>query len=416
MKFTFVLNSIDRVGGVRVVFEYATRLQQRGHQVHLVYPAVNLAFLKTRSFGGLILWLIVSAARRMRNAIRKNPQQPFEVDTHIIKIPLFHPRFIHLVEESIPDADVVVATAWETAYPVSRLHPKKGRQFYFVQNYEIWDSWRDEDSWSKAKRLKRMDEICALAMADVTPKKKRLKASKEAVDRSFSLSLKKITIAEWLRRLIEDKFGQKVEAVIPNGVNFDIFFKQGNSRRESPHINVLMPYRREKLKGFNDGVKALARVRARHPNVRFTVFGRRPPINFGKLPKLPAWIEFHDGISDAQLRALYNEAHIFVVPSWIEGFPLPPMEAMACGCAVVTTDAGGFSDYLKDGETALVVPIRNPRALASGVCWLIEHDDECLKMAENGHRFVQQFTWERATDELEAILMNESSPASPLER
>ncbi|MGZ4864042.1 MAG: hypothetical protein ACXVIL_05295, partial [Halobacteriota archaeon] len=119
MKFTFVLNSIDRVGGVRVVYEYAARLNQRGHQVCLVYPAVNLAFLKTLSFGGLILWLVVSTTRGMRNVIRRNPLQPFEGHIHVIKIPFFHQRFIHLVEKSIPDADGVVATAWETAYPVS---------------------------------------------------------------------------------------------------------------------------------------------------------------------------------------------------------------------------------------------------------------------------------------------------------
>ncbi len=81
------------------------------------------------------------------------------------------------------------------------------------------------------------------------------------------------------------------------------------------------------------------------------------------------------------------------------------MEAMACGCAVVTTDAGGFSDYLKDGETALVQDqIQNPDALAKSVCQLIENENERRRIADNGHRFVQQFTWENAAEKLEATL------------
>ena len=165
-----------------------------------------------------------------------------------------------------------------------------------------------------------------------------------------------------------------------------------------------MPYRPEKFKGFSDGLEAFARVKARHPDTRFAVFGRKPGTS--SLRKLPHWIAFHPITSDAQLRALYSETHIFVVPSWIEGFGLPPMEAMACGCAVVATDAGGFTDYLANGENALLVPIQSPGALAQCVCRLIENDEERRRVAEKGYRFVQQFTWEDAAEKLEAILAN----------
>ena len=408
MKITFVLSTLEQVGGVRVVFEYANRLQKRNHQVSIVYPVVNLPFLKRASFGELVGWFLTNVARHIKQISRGGHPQPFETASPLIKIPVLSSRFVKSAEKTIPDADVVVATSWETAYTVGQLHAKKGRKFYFVQNYEIGHAWSDGHCWSEAKRLKRNDETCALAMADVTPKKRRLKATKEAVDRSYRLPLRKITISEWLRRLIEDKFGQHVDAIIPNGVNFDIFFEEENGRHDSAPLNVLMPYRRDKAKGFSDGLEALALVRKRHPNARLSVFGKRTPLSFGKLPRLPEWIQFHDRKSDAQLRTLYNGTHIFVSPSWIEGFGLPAMEAMACGCAVVTTDAGGFSDDLKDGENALVVPIRNPGALARGVCRLIEDNDKREKVAENGYRYVQQFTWERATDKLEAILLNES--------
>lgn len=396
MKITFLLNQMHTGGGVRVVFEYANRLQKKNHQVSIVYPAIDLARLKRLPFGAFVVELV---ALCVQNTIRRGHQQPFDTASLLIKVPVLYPRFMKLIERSIPDADVIVATAWETTYAVNELGADKGEKFYFVQSYEIWDLWNETACWKAARKLKRGDEKCSLAMAAVTPEKKSLKKSKELADRAFKLPLKKITIAEWLRHLIEDKFGEHVEGVIPNGVNFEIFFKEGSHREESREVNVLMPYRPAKFKGFQDGLDAFERIRMRHPNAHFEVFGIRPRV-VGRLRKLPEWIDFHHIKSDAQLRALYNKAHIFVLPSWIEGFPLPPMEAMACGCAVVTTDAGGVSDYLRNGETALIVPIQDPAALAQSVCKLIEDEGERRRVAKNGYSLIKQFTWEKSTQRL----------------
>ena len=404
MKITFVLNSIGRVGGVRVVFEHARHLRKRGHDVSVVYPAVNLIHLKRLTFGAFALWLLVSAIRHVQNLIRPNPEQPFATEIRVIKVPTLHPRFTKSVERVVPDADAILATAWEIAYAVNVLSDSKGKKFYFVQSYEIWDVLNDPACWKEAKRLRKGDDTCALAMASVTPKKKNARESKVLVDRSYGLPLRKIAISEWLNTLIEDKFDQHTDGVVPNGVNFDIFYKEGQRRATAEYVNVLMPYWPERFKGFSDGLDAFARIKTRHPDTRFAVFGRKPIATVGQLRKLPEWVQFHAITSDAQLRALYNEAHIFVVPSWIEGFGLPPMEAMACGCAVVATNAGGFTDYLTNGENALLVPIQNPGALAQSVCRLIENEEERGRVAENGHQFVKQFTWEDAAEKLEAIL------------
>jgi glycosyltransferase involved in cell wall biosynthesis len=305
------------------------------------------------------------------------------------------------LERLIPDADVIIATAWETAYAVNKFSEKKGEKFYFIQSYEIWDVWDNLKCWEEVRRVRKGGERCALAMADVIPTKKNLKEAKELVDGSFKLPLRKITVSDWLRQLVQDKFGERVEGVIPNGVNFNIFFKKSDRRDEAEHVKILMPYRPELFKGFNDGLEAFKLIRVRHPDAHFVVFGQ--PVK-KELRKIPEWVEFHNIKSDAQLRALYNDTHVFALPSWIEGFSLPPMEAMACGCAVVTTDAGGFSDYLKDGETALITSIKNPEALAQSVCRLIEDEHERRSVAENGQEFVKRFTWENAAEKLEAML------------
>jgi len=401
MRITFVLNVLDRVGGVRVVLEYANYLQKRHHEVCVVYPA---AFIPLRARSNVLDHLRAagdSLVHGLWRRINKGSALPFETDASWVKIPFIHPRFAKLMERFIPDADVIIATAWETAYTVNKFSKRKGEKFYLIQSYEIWDVWDNIKCWDEAGRIRKGDDILPLAMADVIPTQKSLKRAKELVDGSFKLPLRKITIADWLRRLVENKFGERIEGVIPNGVNLNIFFKERDRHEEAEHVNILMPYRPALLKGFKDGLEAFKLIKARHPDTHFAVFG--PPIK-KELQKLPEWVEFHNIKSDTQLRALYNDTNIFVLPSWIEGFPLPPMEAMACGCALVTTDAGGFSDYLEDGKTALVVPIRNPAALARSVSTLIEDAYERRLIADNGYRFVQQFAWERAAKELEVIL------------
>jgi glycosyltransferase involved in cell wall biosynthesis len=403
MKITFILNVMERSGGVRAVLEHADHLLSRNHQVYVVYPALNLAHVKKLSLRGFASWLLVNVWQELQYATRVGRLQPFVTNAQLIRIPVLQPRFIKLVEKLIPNADVVIATAWQTAYCVDKLSSNKGHKFYFVQNYEIWDVWNEIECWNEARKHKRSNETFACSMARIIPKKKNLRDAKTSVDGSYRLPLRKVTIAGWLRQVIEG-FGERLDDVIPNGVNFNIFFKEDDRRDKTQRVNVLMPFRLAAWKGLNDGIDAFRQIHARHPDTNFSVFGHKPPADNPQLAKIPKWVKFHDSMSDAALRALYSETDVFVLPSWIEGFPLPPMEAMACGCAVVTTDAGGFSDYIKDGETALVVPVQNPDALAKSVCWLIENDYERRRIADNGYRFVQQFTWENATEKLEATL------------
>ena len=60
------------------------------------------------------------------------------------------------------------------------------------------------------------------------------------------------------------------------------------------------------------------------------------------------------GISRIEIRNIYNSCDVFLSPSWAEGSQAPPMEAMACGCAVLATNVGGIPDYAIAGETAAV--------------------------------------------------------------
>ena len=98
------------------MLEYAHYLQKRHHEVCVVYPAVSIPLRARFNVIDPLRAVRYSLANGLRRLIDKDRTLPFETDASLVKIPFIHPRFAKLLERSIPDADVIIATAWETAY------------------------------------------------------------------------------------------------------------------------------------------------------------------------------------------------------------------------------------------------------------------------------------------------------------
>jgi glycosyltransferase involved in cell wall biosynthesis len=159
-----------------------------------------------------------------------------------------------------------------------------------------------------------------------------------------------------------------------------------------------MPYRQYRNKGSEDGIKALGAVREKYSDIEFILYGENRPDG------MPGWITFKENVSDSELRRLYSDADIFVCPSWVEGFGLTPMEASACGCAVVATNVGAVSDYAINGKTIISTPPRDPGALAGAIIRLVESEGDRKSIARCGNEYIKKFTWDKATDDLENII------------
>jgi glycosyltransferase involved in cell wall biosynthesis len=120
---------------------------------------------------------------------------------------------------------------------------------------------------------------------------------------------------------------------------------------------------------------------------------------------LPDWATFVHEPSPAELvERVYNRCQVFVQPSYYEGFGFTAVEAMACGCALVSTDNGGSEDYAVPGETALVARPGEAGALARHVETLLRDAPLRTRLAAAGAGFVRRFDWDRAAAELEAHL------------
>lgn len=383
MKITFLLPIIGITGGTRVVFEYANHLHDRGHDVSVVYPLIPMkSGAKWYNLRKLASRALMFAA----NLKRGIHVEGFNLKANLIRVPTLDERFI-------PDADIVVATWWATAHYAAKYSKNKGKKFYLIQHYEIWDLWNKSCLWDEAMKVTNNPDELPLVIANLDTKRFDFSKLRELVDRTYTLPLHKIVISPWLERLIKEKFNEPVEALIPNGINLGAFYNGDKQFRRAKRI--LMLYRPQEWKGADDGIRAFEIARKRHPEIQLVMFGAP------RGREVPDYVDYHENIYGEDLRKLYCSCDIRLHSSWIEAFGQSPMEAVACKCALVTTTAGGVPVYAIHGKTALVSPPRSPELLAENIIELVENEELLRRISEAGYKHVRSFTWDKATDALE---------------
>lgn len=113
-------------------------------------------------------------------------------------------------------------------------------------------------------------------------------------------------------------------------------------------------------------------------------------------------------VSDAQLRALYEGAACFVFPSFYEGFGLPPLEAMCCGCPVIVSDRASLPEVC--GPAALYCDPADPTTLAAQLRRLLGSAALAGELRAAGHARASQFTWDRAAHTFTALGQRLATP------
>lgn len=165
-----------------------------------------------------------------------------------------------------------------------------------------------------------------------------------------------------------------------------------------PEYRLLSVGRFVPKKGFADLLTAVARLRRENVPVRLTLVGdgrlRRAlkrqcrRLGISDIVDMPGFLP-HDGIE-----ALMRSHDIFLMPSVQtengdrDGIPNVIMEALSCRMPVIATDVCGIGEVVRDGETGLLVPQHDPRALAEGVRRLLADREAALRMAGRGQELV----------------------------
>ena len=322
---------------MRAILTYADHLAARGHDVTLVVPARG----RLRA-----AW---------RNARRIGPAWVAGFRPRVRWVPRWDAA-------ALPDADVTLATAWQSAPVVAAAPARCGAKFYLVQHYE--------------------------SLYHGAP---------DVVDATYRLPLRRIVISTWLADVMRERFGADSEVLV-TPVDRTLFHRV-DVRPNTPRPRVLMLHHDYAWKGVADGLEAVRRVRAQVATLTLVGFGVKPPRE-----SLP-YDEFHANPRQDALAALYSGCEIYLCPSWDEGLGMPPMEAMACGAALVTYDNGGSRDYAHDGQTALVARRRDVADLAACLSRMATDAALRAKLASAGQAFVTKtFDWNRAVTRLETLL------------
>jgi glycosyltransferase involved in cell wall biosynthesis len=229
-----------------------------------------------------------------------------------------------------------------------------------------------------------------------------------------------VTVSEFSRRGIAERFRLSPERVFVVGEANDPVFRRLSDARMTPRLGALGidPVRRSLVyvggfsphKNLEPLVAAFAKLAARpaFSDLRLIMVGEYEKevfhSYFGVIKQQVADLGIADRViftgylPDEELVVLLNTATALALPSLIEGFGLPAVEAAACGCPVIATTASPLPELL--GEGGVYVDPRKPEELGSAIARVLESEDLRLRMRENGLAAAAKLTWEAAARQL----------------
>ena len=212
-----------------------------------------------------------------------------------------------------------------------------------------------------------------------------------------------VCLSEWQRLMILHGTGRQ-STVIHGGVDPSIFHPYTKLSHTTGKKTVFYiarsPHYGYTFKGARDFWAAMTKLEGLVPPFNLHIVHPEPDSLDAPLP----CIEMKPA-DDMAMAQLYGEADVFVFSSYFEAFGLPPLEAMACGTAVVTTDCGGNRDYARHGENCLVVPPSDIEQLTAAIRHLLLNDADRKRVAEAGFKLASTWTWERTAEQFERILV-----------
>jgi len=105
---------------------------------------------------------------------------------------------------------------------------------------------------------------------------------------------------------------------------------------------------------------------------------------------------FTEAVSEEDLRAYYSNAECFVLLSLYEGLGFPPLEAMACGCPVITPDSSSLPEVV--GEVAIKIPPHNTEKLTGALREVLTNRQLRESLIAKGTGQAAKFSWEQTAE------------------
>jgi len=350
LAINYIMYGTERTGGTRVLFNFMNELVKSGYEVSLTAMYYDDWFPLSKDIK------IISKTHRLSQYFINGKLRLFKNNEM-----LYQMQQLKKLYDLVPKADINVATFSPTAYVASWKSIDGSVPFYHMQHLET--------------------------IMFTNP------LIKKFILDTYFLPIYKVANSKWLRQKLFLITGKKFPILNP-AIEHDIFYPRNKHQQDDKSIHIVALGKG----GWKNAIgiyNAVNLVRSKLPDKKIILhfFGQRPikSIKFDNRETI-----FHKNLSDDQLAELYSNSDIQVTFSTAESFPLPPLEAMACGSAVITTPYG-TEDYVIDGYNALIVEPNNIEMLADKIRLLIEDEELRQKLIENGFKTASKFNYPKQT-------------------
>lgn len=357
MKITFVMkNWAGMSGGVRSNAMLAYHLQKRGHEVLIISPKPSNKPISIRQR----LQTLIRGHGSLLN--KSQTESPHFEGLDVPRRFLAHQSPV--INADLPDADVVIATWWETAEWVANLSPQKGTKVYLIRHHEVHDYLPQERAAA-----------------------------------TYLLPMHKITISKWLVNVMETQYGDDRVSLVPNSIDLKKYHAPFRKKQAIPTVGMM--YSTKKWKGSDICLKAFSLASQVIPDLQLVAFGTSNPSPDLPLPSNSKYVRLPP---QNTIKDLYARCDAWLFGSRIEGFGRPILEAMACRTPVIGTPAGAAPELLSKGGGLLVKP-NDPEDMAKAIRYICTLSNrEWENISNSAYLTASSYTWDDAAELCERAL------------
>ncbi|MBD3156409.1 glycosyltransferase [Candidatus Peregrinibacteria bacterium] len=245
--------------------------------------------------------------------------------------------------------------------------------------------------------------------------KKAVLTEKITLKRALKKSYRILSVSENTKKDLIKLFHtpDRIITIIPNAAS-DIFgvmepeacasFKE---QHNLPKTFIFSVGTLEPRKNYPTLLKAFAKIAPYYPDLHLVIAGKKGWQSnriFETAEKLAIQhkVHFLGYVDEEELAILYNLAHLFVYPSLYEGFGIPPLESMKCGCPVITSNTSSLPEVVDDA--ALCVDPADTAALADTMHTVLNKPSLRESLIQKGLKHHTRFSWELSARKLLAII------------
>lgn len=216
----------------------------------------------------------------------------------------------------------------------------------------------------------------------------------EERERAWGGSMRTIAVSPRLIPALEKHCTSPILGIVSNGISADEYFVENRNRDGIGFVYHGSPHKGAEVVG-----PLVDALRHRFPETPCYVFGSFPR------PRALTSCDYTRYPSVEKAREIYNRCKIWLVTSRDEGFCLPILEAMACGCAVVSSRHTNAAELIAEGVNGFTVAYGDIAGYLRISRKLLTDEPLRRKVVEEGFNTVRRFTWERAARSLEEVLL-----------